>query len=565
MLFKRIFQKSHNMPSLVFITKLKANNVKDILIDVSCFFVFLLILIVFLPAEVYYKNVTEYSYYFYEYLIPVIFLIIILVAIYTCLLLFVSEHLRVAISVLLASISFLLIIQSNFLDWNYGMGALLDGGTIKWQGHTWQGIVDTLLWSGVLLSVFIFRRVFYAKYLKNTILFLLLFQLLWVSYISLSYNFSEKSKNDYLKAYYPDETTKFSFSQKENIVIILLDTYRSDIFYEIINEDSFYRAIFKDFTYYRNNISGYPFTDPSIPFSMTGKFYDNSIPLKEYIQKEYTANSLPKTFLTRGYDVTLPFKRTIYTSSTISNNFVKKTFNVKRMITIAKNEKIIDLVLFKSLPSFLKPIFLGDVQYKNYDLDFLDCFKKQFKCDNKKKTFKFFHLNGAHVPNVIDEDLSYKPMPLNRDSYKKQAKASLKICQHVFEHMKKHSIYDDSLIIVMSDHGVAYPKMINVLNGKEVDSSFIKLSLALMLVKKRQSKQKNLQITDEPTTNGDLSKIIMEESFSAVPDMRKFYYYVHPFSAYYLLPMTEYRVTGHAWDEKSWQPTGKVFTKPRTD
>lgn len=217
---------------------------------------------------------------------------------------------------------------------------------------------------------------------------------------------------------------------------------------------------------------------------MTGKYYDNTIPIQEYIKKGFSADSLPKIFLNKGYDITLPFNYTIFISPEISNNFRKKTLDWRQIISNFKKVKIASIVYFKSLPTLLKPLFVENMQIHNGDLDFLDDFKNNFNTDNKRNTFKYYHLMGAHEPYVIDDNLNYKFMPYDRDSYKKQAKADLKICKFIFEHMKDNHIFDNSLIVVMSDHGVKHYDVFNVINGDKQSTPVIKSALALMLVKK---------------------------------------------------------------------------------
>ena len=55
---------------------------------------------------------------------------------------------------------------------------------------------------------------------------------------------------------YPKEL--YQFSSDTNTIIIILDSYQSDIFQEIINEDEKYRDMFDGFTYYRNRSVDFP-------------------------------------------------------------------------------------------------------------------------------------------------------------------------------------------------------------------------------------------------------------------------------------------------------------------
>ena len=84
-----------------------------------------------------------------------------------------------------------------------------------------------------------------------------------------------------------DDETMFEFSKEQNVIILVLDAFRSDIFQEIIDEDDEYREMFDGFTYYRNAAGGYPHTDASIPLILTGEYYDNSIPRSEFVRTAF--------------------------------------------------------------------------------------------------------------------------------------------------------------------------------------------------------------------------------------------------------------------------------------
>lgn len=535
---------------------------KDRYFDIFCFFLLACTLFIFLPAQIYYNNVAQYTYFFYEYLAYAALVLMVSTIIYT-LAVFVFKEKMQTVSVIIVALAFLCILQANVLSWNYGV---FDGSEIEWKEHFWEGILDSFLWIGVTVAAMVFRNKIYQHHLKGITLFLFLFQLLNVSYISWNYHVSGNSKHDYLKINESDRRDDFSFSGQDNVMIIMLDSYRSDIFNEIIADEGFYRNIFRDFTYYRNNIGGYPTTFPSIPLMMTGKYYQNHMPIMKFIAQEYVSDSLPGIFLKKGYDVSLvPFDRMIYPATEISNHFIRKQHSIRQMIGEVRESNLNSVVFFACMPTFARAFLVEKVQFYNDDLEFIKKFKDGFSSDNPRKAFKYYHLRGGHPPMIYDENLNVKKMPNNsRASYKAQAKADLKMCLQIFELLKRDKIYDHSLIVVMSDHGNPECEMINPFNHNRIqEDTVIKTAIPILLVKQRQSKQRDIRISDEPTTNGDLKNIVMGRNLPFSND-RRYYYYDWKHECWrsdYLPPFTEYRVNGHAWRQESWTPTGNVLSK----
>ena len=101
-----------------------------------------------------------------------------------------------------------------------------------------------------------------------------------------------------LKRYKIDSSNKFVFSKENNVIILMLDTFQSDVFQEIIVEDESYKDIFEGFIYYRDTLCGFPTTIASAPNFLTGQYFDNSISYPEFLKKAYlSSNSIPMVLL----------------------------------------------------------------------------------------------------------------------------------------------------------------------------------------------------------------------------------------------------------------------------
>lgn len=82
----------------------------------------------------------------------------------------------------------------------------------------------------------------------------------------------------------------FQLSQDTNFIILLLDATDGCEFSQVLNSNPEYKEIFEDFTYYENTLGAYPHTKLSIPFILSGEWYENGESFTDYTE-EITANS----------------------------------------------------------------------------------------------------------------------------------------------------------------------------------------------------------------------------------------------------------------------------------
>ena len=97
----------------------------------------------FAPLTIYFTNVREFQFSFYEslpYLAAISFLLFILTGL---LLLFFRNRLRELGISLIFAFAFLAWLQGNVLLWEYG---LFDGKDITWSKHVLPSLVDSIVW-----------------------------------------------------------------------------------------------------------------------------------------------------------------------------------------------------------------------------------------------------------------------------------------------------------------------------------------------------------------------------------------------------------------------------------
>jgi len=544
---------------------------------------FSLTLLFFGPLYLYFTNILEFPYLLSDvwYLFASISLLSILVISVVLLPLKPSVH-RKVVSLLFA-IAVLLWIQGNILVWKYGV---LDGKEINWSVYKVYGFIDIAVWLFFIIIAF-FKNILVYNTIKKVSLILILVQIIVVSFVY----FKAPTQPEW-KMYSINNESKYSFSKEKNVIILILDGFQTDVFYELINEHPEYQDDFKGFTYFRNTVGGFPTTYPSVPLILTGCYYDNTVPMQEFIKGAYSSASIPLILKQNDYQVDLypQIMQPIYCNENIASNLVNtsRLINRKNVITSMYN-----LVLFRYVPHFAKKYFSlegdleGDLEGGDSsvqkDLDFANKMISQSNADSEKCTFKFIHLRGTHPPFKLNENLEWEESEYGYIGYKKQARAALEITRKFLTALNYIGVYDNSMIFIVGDHGIGLSDNIQAVEHTKdkkvvnVTSSVTIASGIPLILMKPFGSMTDMKISDAPVSLSDIPKTVISElglkndlpgcSMLEIKESdsreRRFLFYKWEseyWNKEYLPAMDEYIVNGFSWLNQSWQPTYRRFT-----
>lgn len=556
---------------------------EKILASVGASFLLSLTLLFFGPSYIYFTNLLEIPYYYSDIVWFFIAYSLAAGAIISIILILVKGSIHQRFVAIIFALGLLLWIQGQILVWNYGV---LDGRAIVWENYLINGLIDSAIWIAILGFAF-FKGGSLYRHIAFASLVLLFLQCGGLMVEVYQAPVEPEWKSNALGC---DDETKFEFSSEQNVIILVLDTFQSDLFQEIINEDPEYQDIFDGFTYYRNTVGGHPTTYPSVTFILTGKQYNNSIPIQQHIKNEFLQNSVPLLLKENGYRVDLyPLERDqiLINEKTASNAGTQNCGDDNKVNNNLKGvADLQQLTLFRFVPHFFKVYFhvLPFVENAHKDLDFYNDLSSKTTVSNKDRIFKFFHLFGVHSPYTLNSQLQKEYLPNDRSGCKEQAKGALKICSELINQLKNNGIYDKSLIFIIGDHGNPWGKIDlnnDLLNRNDnvdiniVEKRVVTSGIPLMLVKKFDSNG-DLLFSDSPVTLGDIPYTITSElhiknnssgqSIFSVNESdereRKFIFYHWEQGGWdkeYLPPMSEYVVNGHSWLLSSWKPTYRIF------
>ena len=557
-------------------------------------FLFSFTLLFFGPSIIIISNSPEFSYTYYDilpYLIIIPLLLSLIISVLVC---FLKKPVYEKIVLIIFAVGVLVWIQGNILVWNYGV---FDGRSIDWSRHRFEEIIDILIWIGLIILVIKYSK-FILSIIKQISIVLIIVQI-----VTLVPFFIGKPLVSQTNHYVIKEDKKFDFSKDKNIIVFLLDSFQTDVFNEIINEDNKYKEMFQGFTYFRNSLGGYPFTDISIPLILTGEYYENKTPYDKWLRDVYTNSSITNTLHKEGFDVEiyLNSSKSVYIDENILANFEKTKLNINQFA------EVYDVALFRYLPTPLKKLIYNNQEWflqknvkvdesKKYEvksktldaknvkrsviLQFIDSFLYYTNSNNTKNTFKFYYLCFPHWPLTLNENFEHGDMEINRDNYKRSCKAALKILDLAMKKLQEEEIYDNTMILVLGDHGAGFQGQEFILqdgmpankNTDTVTDNYRITALPLVLIKPFNTNER-LKISDAPVSLMDVPKTIitelgieanfpgisMFEIDESVQRERRFMRYSSIEPPYYG-DMYEYIVSGYGWLNESWEPTYRKYT-----
>lgn len=286
--------------------------------------------------------------------------------------------------------------------------------------------------------------------------------------------------------------------------MLFMDRYEGSNIYKALKAIEGMDKEFDGFTYYPNTMSISDITLSSIAAVLGGHKYEpinmnklaknENKTISELIEEAYIL--MPKAFHQKGYDVSyfapdyasydkknielqkyanISYKSNAYANFYIKRHGAKSVLGKSQNIDSAKYLSMVSL--FKMTPFFIKSevyqegrwhiLNLSSVIGKNFnlvmpELGFMDSLSVASNTNSDKPTFKMFHSELTHFPHILSKDCKIVSDKFPDDSVKDSskgknpwytAKCTAPIFINYFKWLKREGIYDNTKIIIMSDHG----------------------------------------------------------------------------------------------------------------
>lgn len=531
-----------------------------IIVSALCFMLFF-----YAPLELYFYNQDDFWFDLYN-LLPVVLLLfsgslLVSAAAVSLIHLFFPRLYRLVLS--LCCIAFLCTyIQGNFMVKNLPP---LDGTEIIWANYSSGRIQSVILWIVITVFICVLLKIFPAdRFCKMVNVFgICMILMLLVSLVSIC-----AITKGYVRKLDAAISRKneFVMSADTNFIILLLDAIDSETLYNMLETHPEYRETFEDFTYYPNTMGVYPFTMHSVPYILSGEWHENQVPFQEYNVNVYKNSAFLRLLEEKGYELDIYEDELPLLDRSIFR--LANVLDIQNEITsyadFAKLE--IKLTGFRYAPFDLKRQCVFNTNRFNAVRSYDDAYPF-FSSNNwnyyhalqegtvtrtEQKTFKLIHIEGAHVPFQYDKEVNY----IDDATYESNIEASMTIADAYLEKLREAGVYDNSIIIVMADHG--YSLAGPAAHGRQNPIFFVK----------GLEESHEMNISDAPISYEDLQeafrRLLDGKPGTEISDYRegdqrerRYLYYIYEFDEH----MEEYLQKGHAFDDDTMEPTGNLYTR----
>jgi hypothetical protein len=531
-------------------------------------------LLFFIPAAIYLGNPVEFAV-SPEFLLASLGLIGLLASFALALVIALFRDAPRAVLVkVLAAVSLYLWIKGTFLVGQYGA---ITGTAIEWRKFIFQGALDILLILALAGGTIAFGR-----FLRNHSV-ILAAVILGAQALSLTYTLAFRfTRPDLGKESLRVVDRRAEFSANRNILVVLFDAFRSDVFGRIIRDSSLAGA-FNGFTYFSNTTSGYPTSFPSLPLILTGEYYENRQPIYEFIQKMYADHSVISRLSDKGWRVELYEEFSHYSDP-------KRLANLKAATNLERGASSIGsslrYAIFRVAPHFAKPAVYAALftsQFESMaaaDVRFIKSLSGRITSTEQRDLFRFVYLRGVHAPYVLKPDLSVDTsLPQDQTGYASQAAADVRMMTMFLDALKNAGVYDQTMIVFCADHGTPLPDdpPTTLSKSRVWPSGYYPLLLI-----KPFSAAGSLIESDTPASLVDIARTILSaigegEEFGGenllgkdlsserIRRVMTYQWSNENWRSAYLPVMTEYEVTGFPLREDAWRRTGYRYSAGKVE
>ena len=463
-------------------------------------------------------------------------------------------------------------VQGNFLVGNL---PVLDGTSISWEDYSALQTESVILCIVVLTIVVLLFLLLKKQLFGKACMYISACLSLMLLVTAITEVFGSDALEPKLKLQISTKN-EFVMSGEQNFVIFILDAADSREFSYLLEQDPEYRDIFADFTYYENTVGAYSCTRYAVPYILSGKWYECDTSFEEYMEDLYNTSPLIEELENRNYRIGLyePDLHAQNNDVLRFDNIFEAEFKVKSYLGMARQE--LKLVGYRYAPYWLKKYCVlkqaafdeqleagegsGEITASMENRVFLDHLNAGgITVDDTENSFKFIHLEGAHSPYVYDAEVNI--IDESQGTYAQNMEASVTLAERYLSALKKSGTYDNTAIIVMSDHGFNR----DIDNADMGDNPFMR-QCGLLLIKGVGETHDTMQISEAPVSYEDLQEAyrrLLDGAWSdAVFDCRegehrdrRYLWYAVTDEDY----LVEYQQTGYASDLSTMIPTGREF------
>ena len=380
----------------------------------------------------------------------------------------------------------------------------------------------------------------------------------------------------------------FDYGKGTNVIYLILDTADGEYAEQMFSEYPELQESLSGWVYYPNAVSTYSRTFPAIPYMLSGEkcWFDKKS--SDYINDAFRNSSFLRTLSERGMDIRL-FSTEPHLLGKEGLKYIANavfTEDERKHLDYPQLEKnLIKIALYKVMPYAAKNLFRYELGLVNLSSFTYRPFRQHLDpmiydalignggvtvSADKQDTFRLIHLFSVH-PSAQwewDSELNRAENPSKHETLR----GSFKFVEELNKDMKEAGIYEDSLIIVVADHGLS--------GGDRIHLERNRAACPLLMVKYPSSDlSRPLETNNAPVAQDDLFATVfsalscsdgqMYGSGKALTDFHendsrvRTHYYTALDEKAREVGLVEYEIVGDARDFNNWHKTGRMWDKVR--
>lgn len=260
-----------------------------------------------------------------------------------------------------------------------------------------------------------------------------------------------------------------TLSPEKNVLVIVLDTFQSDLFADIVQHDAALARAFGGFTYFPNAVGPAPTTYLSLPVIHSGMSYREG----DKLRNTYHASVGERSFVARlaraGYDAMLVNPILNYCPAGALCDHESALVR-GRLDSMAEGAAfLVDLGVFRIVPDAIKPLVYAEGSWMTthwFAEDraltsnrVLERMAASMRADGPRPVVRFLHLFGTHPPARLDAACRpVRDLPWTRDTAAAQDRCALSKVAELLRRLGELGLYDRTAVLVMADHGAGLPR-----------------------------------------------------------------------------------------------------------
>ncbi len=294
---------------------------------------------------------------------------------------------------------------------------------------------------------------------------------------------SEKQTRTH-SGYHLDGAKQFEVSSEENVIVFIMDTFFTGHFEDYLETHPEAYDKYSDFIFYDNIVSEATGTTHAMPYMLTTRPVDFTVPFMESNKNAWNseeANFFYSSMQDDGYTFRIFSDSDVYCGG--AENMIGKIENVVEYEFTYQTESfptflsLSSLSLYRYVPHIFKEVFyVSDINYINkftksdsvhtlntsdhdgttetsaergiafYNDDYYDGVMNGLTTTDEKLCI-FTHIQGVHEPYYSERG--------EVQSYMDAVGGCMKIFDEYIRQLKEIGVYDNSTIILTSDHGIS--------------------------------------------------------------------------------------------------------------